>query len=480
MGPQQTTHMSQSDLFSWSMEQDPVLRSTIVTVLLLDTEPDWDRLVRIIDRGTRVEPKLRQRLVPVPFGLTPPRWAGDPQFDLHWHLRRAALVPPADLATVLEFARTEAMTAFDPARPLWRVTLLNGMSGGGSALVLTLHHSLTDGIGGIRMASEILEFDRAGRERGALPAVPAGPGGGLRDIAAWNWSVGVAVARAGLSGAPALVRRALTNPVRAVRDGVNLAASVARMVRPVTATLSPVMTERGLARHLTVLDVPADRLHRAARAAGCTMNDAFLTAVLIGLRTYHDRLGTGIDKLRVTMPISLRRPDDPMGGNRITLVRFALPLGIPETADLMRSLDTVIAGQRREPAVPLSGVIAAALNRLPVALVTGMLKHVDFVASDVPGSPIPLYLAGARIDRMYAFGPTIGAAFNITLTSHVGTCCIGINADTAAVPHPDALTDCLATGFEAVMRLADTDGATGEPADEPASPQRTDGTVDVP
>lgn len=475
MGPRET-HMSQSDLFTWSMEQDPVLRSTIVTVLLLDTEPEWDRLVRIVDRTTRVVPKLRQRPVPVPFGLAPPRWADDPHFDVHWHLRRAALVRPADLATVLEFAGTEAMTAFDPIRPLWRMTVLNGMSGGGSAVVLTLHHSLTDGIGGIRLATEILDFDRAGSDRGALPEIPAGPGGGLRDIAAWNWSVGVALARAGLSGVPALARRALSNPVRAVRDGVNLAASVARLVSPVTATLSPVMTGRGLGRHLMVLDVPADDLHRAAHAADCTMNDAFLAAVLIGLRTYHGRLGTGVDHLRLTMPVSLRRPDDPLGGNRITLLRFALPLGIPETADLMRTLDTAIAGERREPAIPLSGAIAAALNRLPVTFVTGMLKHIDFVASDVPGSPVPLYFAGARIDRMYAFGPTIGTAFNITLTTHAGICCVGINTDTAAVPDPALLTDCLATGFETVLRLADAD----RPPAEPALSEHADRTAHVP
>lgn len=57
-------------------------------------------------------------------------------------------------------------------------------------------------------------------------------------------------------------------------------------------------------------------------------NDAFLAAVGAGLRRYHERHGTSVDKLRVTMPISIRRPEHPIGGNRITLMRFKVPVGI--------------------------------------------------------------------------------------------------------------------------------------------------------
>ncbi|WP_063813686.1 wax ester/triacylglycerol synthase domain-containing protein [Nocardia anaemiae] len=451
------SHMSQSDLFSWSMEQDPVLRSTIVSILMLDTDPDWDRLVRTIDRSTRVVPKLRDRLVTVPLGLAPPRWTSDPDFDLSWHLRRGVLPEPADQSAVLEFARTEAMTAFDPARPLWRLTLLSGF-GDGCALVLRVHHSLTDGVGGIRIATEICDLDRAGTDRGRPPELASDGSGGLRDILAWNWSVGSELLRGAVTATWPTARRTFTHPVRVVRDSAAVATSLVRLVRPVTTTLSPVMTGRSLGRRLAVFDVPVEGLHRAADAAGCTMNDAFLTAVLIGLRTYHHRHGVEVDRLRLTMPISLRAGDDPLGGNRITLARFALPVDIAETADLMRAVDAVVARWRREPATPLSGAVAAALNRLPVGLLATMLKHVDFVASDIPGSPVPLYLAGARIDRMYAFAPTIGTAFNVALTSHAGICCIGINADTAAIPDLAIFTDCLAAGFETVLRLS------GEPA----------------
>ncbi|MET7768325.1 wax ester/triacylglycerol synthase domain-containing protein [Nocardia sp. NPDC005366] len=447
--------MSQTDLFSWNMERDPSLRSTIVSVLLLDTDPDWDRLVRTIARGTLVVPKLRDRLVAVPFGLAPPRWEPDPDFDLLWHLRRAALPEPANLSTVLDFARTEAMTAFDPVRPLWRLTLLSGLDGTRCAVVLTVHHSLTDGIGGIRMATEILDLDRAGTDRAHPPAPRSGGDSGWRDIAAWNWSVGTDLLRGGIGATLPTAWRAVTHPARTLRDSSTLVASLVRLARPITATLSPVMRDRSTRRELAILEVPVERLHRAAHAVGCTMNAAFLTAVAIGLRTYHERHGAKADQLRLTMPISLRTADDPLGGNRITLARFALRVDIADTEDLMRALNTTISDWRREPAIPFSSAVAAAFNRMPVAMVTEMLKHVDFVASNVPGSPVPLYLAGARVDRMYAFGPTIGTAMNVTLTSHVETCCIAINADSAAIPDIASLVECFGEGFQRVLDLVD-------------------------
>ena len=72
-----------------------------------------------------------------------------------------------------------------------------------------------------------------------------------------------------------------------------------------------------------------------------------------------------------------------------------------------------------------------------------MLKCCDFVTTNVPGAPVPVFIGGARVDRLYAFAPTAGAAVNVSLISHCETCCIGVVIDTTAVPDPDVLLDCL-------------------------------------
>ncbi|HYU67267.1 MAG TPA: hypothetical protein VEK09_10970, partial [Jatrophihabitantaceae bacterium] len=56
-------HMSDADALMWNVERDPALRSTIVTALVLDKRPDWDQLLARIERGTRLIPRMRQRVV---------------------------------------------------------------------------------------------------------------------------------------------------------------------------------------------------------------------------------------------------------------------------------------------------------------------------------------------------------------------------------------------------------------------------------
>lgn len=448
-------HMAQSDLFAWNMEDDPLLRSTIVAVAMLDRSPDWDRLVEMMERGSRMVPSFRQKVVSPPLRLAPPRWVVDPDFDLSWHLRRMNVTGAGDLESVLDFARTTGMQAFDRARPLWEFTLLEGLADGRAAFVMKIHHSLTDGIGGMQIAAEIVDFDREGVDRGPMPEEPEpdslGPLGPVGDALAYNVALGMEVVRWGAAAAIPSLRRVVTDPLGVAWKTVRTATSAVKFVRPISETLSPVMTERHLGWRYGVLDVPFEPLHDAGRAGGCTLNDAFLAGVLIGLRNYHEHHGAAVAELRVTMPVSLRTEDDPAGGNRVTLVRFPLPLDVFDPHELMRAVDDRVAQWRREPAVPLSGMIAGVLNLLPSPVIGGMLKHVDFLASNVPGSPVPMFVAGAKVDRYYAFGPTIGAAVNVTLMSYDDTCCVGVNTDTGAVPDPEELLACLAAGFEQVL-----------------------------
>jgi hypothetical protein len=82
-----------------------------------------------------------------------------------------------------------------------------------------------------------------------------------------------------------------------------------------------------------------------------------------------------------------------------------------------------------------------------------MLKGADFVTSNVPGSPFPLYLCGSEVREMHAFAPLSGSAANVTLLSHCGTCCIGINTDARAIPDTQLFTTAISDGVDEVLSL---------------------------
>ena len=451
-----SAHMRASDAFSWYMEEDPLLRSTVVAVAVLDGVPDWPTLVAKVDRASRLIPAFRQHVVSPPLRLATPRWTVDPDFDLSWHVRRVDAPAPGDLATVLELARIAGMTAFDRARPLWEFTLVEGMAGGQSALVMKLHHSLTDGVGGMQLALLLFDLEPVAADLGPLPEVA--PGERLsrddlvRDAIADNWRRAVAMAGRAVRSMPGGLRAA-RHPRQAIGSAASTFAAIAKVVQPVSETLSPVMTERRLTWHYEVLQVPLDDLKRASKVAGGTLNDAFLASVSGGLRRYHERHGTSVQELRVTMPVSIRHPDDPPGGNRITLMRFKVPAGEADPVARMTAIRPLVRACRDDRSLPWTNTIAGMLNVLPSSVVGGMLKHVDFLASDVPGFEFPVYLAGAEMRDYYAFGPTIGASVNVTLMSYRSTCCVGVTIDTGAVPDVEVLTGCLRDGFEEVLAV---------------------------
>lgn len=94
------------------------------------------------------------------------------------------------------------------------------------------------------------------------------------------------------------------------------------------------------------------------------------------------------------------------------------------------------------------------LNLLPRQVLGTILKHVDVVASNVPGVPVPLYLGGAEVERVVPFGPTAGSSVNVTLMSYCGTCSVGVNSDTAAIPDGDVFIESMRAGFDEVVGLA--------------------------
>jgi len=165
-----TEFMRNTDAFAWGMEADARLRSTVVSIVMLDRSPDWDVVVDRFERVSRLMPMFRQRVVKSA-APAPPRWVADPDFDIRFHLRRVVAPEPGTLDTVLEMARRAEMQEFDHARPMWHVTLVDGLTDGAAALVVKLHHALADGIGALQVAMLVFDLERDAADPGPLPPV---------------------------------------------------------------------------------------------------------------------------------------------------------------------------------------------------------------------------------------------------------------------------------------------------------------------
>ncbi len=456
------SRMSDSDALMWSIEKDPMLRSTITAVSLLDGPVDRERFNVKVDRASRVIPRLRQRVVGNPYSLAPPRWEIDPNFDLGYHLRHLHLGGDGDERRVLDLAQWVGMQGFDRARPLWELYLVDGMADGRSALIQKVHHAITDGVGSIQIALTLFDLERepSGVEPMPDPPVAAvlGPVERLTDGAAHLGRRRLSSLQRSVSAVTGGLREVLTDPADAARRLTDTVGSVGRLLAPATEPLSPLMVDRSLSVRFSTIVRSLDDLRAAAKVADGKLNDAFVAAVAGGLQRYHSQLGAPVDELRMTMPINVRtEATQGVAGNQFVPARFAVPMSITDPVERMAEMRALVTAQRGEPALALTQPLAGFLNRLPTSVTTGvfggMLRGVDFVTSNVPGAPIPLYAAGAEIVQQFPFGPLSGAAANITLLSWLDQICIGVNVDPAAVADPDAFNACLAEGFDEVIAV---------------------------
>lgn len=445
--------MNGSDTIMWSIEVDPALTTTVTAVALLDSPPSPDELRARLHAAIDRFPRLRQRVEAAPLGLGHPRWVEIPELDLDQHLKTVDAAG-ASRRWLLDQAAAMAEVRLDRRLPLWQFTVFKGLESGESALVMLFHHSLTDGVGGIEMMLHLVDRSRHPDEPpDMLVAEAPSPPSILADLLSGGRSFAGAVG----AWAPALVRSAV-RPQQTARNVVRTACSVTRLIAPRSRRRSPLFSGHSPNRHFDVHEVALADLRNSAAACEATINEVFVAAVAGALHSYHVKLGRPVHDLRVNMPVSFRRPGDPLGGNRFTPVRFVVPVDEQDPARRVRQVGTITRAWRAEPALPLTETVADVLSRLPdqltQATITGMLYGVDFVATNVPGFPERCYIAGSEVLRQYAFSPLAGAAVNVSLVSHAGTACLGINVDTAAVSDPQLLAECVVQAFAEMRSLA--------------------------
>lgn len=450
--------MSDVEALMWNLEKDPHLSASIANVTVFDVAPDSGRLRARLERAVTMVPRLHQRVVPALGRLAPPEWRDDPDFDIDYHLRWVALPAPGSLRQLLDLAATIVHRPFDRTRPLWEFTVIEGVDGGGAAMVQKLHHAIADGEGSIRMSEQFIDLARDATEpiapdRPAPQAIDANLVETVVDTMTHQLRRTLGVARRSVGAGADLVR----DPGSLVgqgADAIELARSAVRQLVVSDRARSPLWQERSLRRQVEVLQVPLDPAKAAAKALGGSLNDIFVAAAAGGAGAYHRAAGQPVDELRITMPVSTRT-DGSAGGNAFTPTRVLLPVGIQDPRARFTAIRERLDATKSERAMGMVGGLAGVANLLPtsvaVRLARQQVETVDFATSNVRGAPFPLFIAGARILANYPIGPTGGTAWNLTLMSYDGSLDMGLNADAGAVADPAMLRDAIEAEFTALI-----------------------------
>jgi len=454
-------------------EANPRTRSGILSLEILDTTPDWSRFRATFEAASRKALRLREKVVVPTLPTAPARWVVDPDFNLDYHVRRLRVAEPGSLRELLDLAELMLQAPMDTSRPLWTATLVEGLADGRAAALLHMSHAVTDGVGGMEMFGQLydLERDPPARRMAPMPVpkdlspedlmrdginrLPVTLLGGLRGL---------------VTGSAQIATRVVENPLGAAAGVVDYARSSLRMMQQATAP-SPLLRRRSLSSRTVTLDIDLADLHRAAKAAGGSINDAYLAGMCGALRRYHVALGVPIATLPMAVPVNLRTGTDPAGGNRFTGVNLAAPIGEGDPAARIGKIRAQMTQRREERALGLLGVIAPVLSVLPTPALEsleGSVIAADVQASNIPMYPGETYLAGAKVLRQYGLGPLPGVAVMAVLLSRNGLCTISARYDRAAITDEALFARCLQDGFDEVLVLAGDPAPRSRPASIPS------------
>ena len=462
-GPNQ---MSAFEALMWRAEIDPRLRSTTTSIFVLDQAPPWERFYEGNQWLVNAVPRFRQRIVEPAFGVGSPHWVDDPDFHLDYHLRRVRLPEPGNDRQLLDMAQTFAMTPFDRARSPWEGTLIEGLEGGRAAYVLKLHHATSDGMGIIQLLSRVLRRSRESVPLAAVTGVPSRrqlmrtP----TDLARERLLALPQDAAGSVGSLLQSIRRWATKP-ESSRKALDYAGSAKRVLAAKPVAGSPLFRRRSLSWRFDTIELPLTALKAAARAAGGSLNDVFLAGLIGGFHRYHQAMGVEMAQMPIGFPISLRKEGDPPGGNKFAGSQYAAPIAETDPIARVRHIQQFVAEIRQEPALDIMVRLMPVMVRLPLSAVIKITA--DFTAaqdaqiSNIPGIAEPVYVAGAQITHFWPFAPVPGCGMMITMLTHNGRCCIGINSDRAAVTEPELLTASLREGLDEMLAL-------GQPVSAPA------------
>ena len=406
-----------------------------------------DDLRRHLASRLHLVPRFRQRLVLLPGESGRPRWVDDTDFDIRNQAHSARLPAPGGERELHDFVAELLGVPLDPRRPLWELWTVDGLDGDRVAVVLKVSHVMADGLALLGFALALLDFepDAARVEPPSWDPEPAPSGIRLLGDAL------VDQART-LTGAAVGAVRAVSRPGRLATDLATLGRAATTMVglAPRLAINGRVGDRRGF----LLVQLPSAQFLAVKDAAGVTFNDVALTVSSLALHRYlgdkggHPR-GT---RPRVLVPVSTHGTD-PAGEmeNRFSQMVADLPgPEVPPAEALARIHAAMVRAKASGQAEmgPLVYSVAATVPGWLLRRVAPVLLRnqplVNLAVSDLPGSPEPLHLLGARMLDLAPFITCTGnLALMIGVLSYTDTVGVGITVDPDVVPDVEALGDAL-------------------------------------
>jgi len=412
-------------------------------------------------------PPFRWRLAEVPFGIDYPYWVDDPDVDLDFHIRELALPAPGDERMLCDQVARLVSRPLDRSRPLWELYLIHGLGGGRVAVLTKFHHAAVDGASGAEILGILLDLHPVvepedpptessdeempgqlrmlGRGLAGVPRQPLRALGGMRRALPYLDQNPMLRHVPGVEAVAGASRRVLRKRPRrrdgGVLEGRGLHAPRTFMNGPITPHRRIALTRQSL-----------DEVKAIKNHFGCTVNDVVVAICAGALRSWLGDLGELPPEPLVAMiPVSVRTLDEAgTFGNRVSTMLVTIPTDqVDAAARLESARRSMTSAKEKHQALPVT-VLQDANHVIPPALLaraarvttTVAARHpseapVNTVISNVPGPPVELYMAGARMEAVHPISAIMdGVGLNLTVISYDGTLNFGIVADRDLVDDP--------------------------------------------
>ena len=456
---------------AWLRMERPTNLMMITGVIVLEHALDVAVLKRTVEARFLSFRRFQQRPIELSGQWF---WEIDENFDINWHIRRAALPAPAGKAELQEYVSNLASSPLDQSKPMWQFHLIENYNGGG-ALVIRIHHCYADGMALVQVMLSLHDTNPHAKHHEPHPPEKLKSSGGT------VFARLLAPARHQVENAVGLVEAALQKTYDIIRDPAAAAESLLGLARTGTHEASEIGRELlhalmlsddpatrfkgplGVFKRVSWCDpIPLEQVKAVGKALDATVNDVLMACAAGAMRAYLLERGETADGLtiRATIPVNLRPLEHAKElGNHFGLVFLELPIGLANPIARVQAVRDGMRQLKHSRQAVMSYGMLSALGIGPASVQKPALEMLSrkatAVATNVPGPPVPLYLCGTRVAEMMFWVPQSGTiGMGISILSYSGSVYFGLIADTKLVPDPESIIVRFGPELEKLLLIA--------------------------